>query len=132
MNEYALIDRLGLTERKYFPDKTALEKLTFEEHFRAEFNVLAFILGPLFYFFSRMWLKGFFLTILAGAFLAIRYVLIASEVIPNPFLWFGFGRVNPDIITVICLFIPMMMCGLLANYDRYRKIRFKEQFWPIG
>ncbi|HEY1288796.1 MAG TPA: DUF2628 domain-containing protein [Burkholderiales bacterium] len=98
------------------PSLPHVKNLTREEQKElSSFNVLAFLLGPLYYLFKGMWRKGltlFFLTLIG--LLAVDAVMVMV----------GLGS-----FTRATSFAAAAVYGALANGDYYRKMVLGQNAW---
>jgi len=77
-------------------------------------SLLAFFLGPVFYFAKGMWRKG--VTVL------VFFLLMA--------IGFSFLPGTLSVIAVLCsAFFLMLLSALMAKYDYYRKVILSQRFW---
>ncbi|MGO4999917.1 DUF2628 domain-containing protein [Oceanisphaera sp. W20_SRM_FM3] len=94
---------------------TEYKNLPFKEKQKVSFNILAFLFGPLYYFFKKMWLKG--AVILGGVWIFASLLTLVEAtigiILPSVFYWIPSG----------------VVCAQLANYDFYRKKVHSENMW---
>ena len=77
-------------------------------------SLLAFFLGPIFYFAKGMWRKG------VTSFVLLLLMTIGFSFLPGAL----------SAITVLCsAFFIMFISALMAKYDYYRKVILSQRFW---
>lgn len=109
---FLLIEKAGQTSARTY-DK--LEDLSWFERRKIGLNITAFLIGPIYYLFKKMYRKGFVIIGASSVYLsfviAVEETIFASETT-------GLGiAVNAVTAT-------------LANYDYYRKRVHGEKMWP--
>ncbi len=115
--KFALIRKIGGEKKFIYEAKSTPEykSLNFKDKYKISFNILAALFGPLYYFFKKMWLKGF--VILAGIWILSACLTLIESLI---------GTTLPPSL----YWIPgAILCGQLANYDYYRLINHNETTW---
>lgn len=111
-------DKLGLLACAKHPAHTSRPKnQQLKANFVVNFNILAFLFGPFYYFAKGMWKKGLYLTLM---------LIMANICIYM--VWELFSGSE-----LIDRLLPSLNCaifGALANYDYYRYYKLDETIWP--
>lgn len=116
--KFDLFEELGADQKSIYKvmSSAGYKALGFRDKHKLSFNVLAFLFGPLYYFFKKMWAKG--LILLAATWVVAALLTLAEAVI---------GATLPD----ICYWIPSaVICAQFANHDYYRHSTCGEKMWP--
>lgn len=115
--KFDILHKIGADEKFIYNamSSTEYKGLRFKEKNKISFNVLAFFLGPLYYFIKTMWVKG---TLILGATWILAALLTLVEA--------GIGVALPAFIYWIP---PAVICAQLADYDYFRKVMFNEKLW---
>lgn len=111
-------DKLGLLACAKHPAHTSRPKSQqLKANFVVNFNILAFLFGPLYYIAKGMWKKGLYLTL-----------MLVMANIGIYMVWELFSGSE-----LIDRLLPSLNCaifGALANYDYYRYYKLNETTWP--
>jgi len=91
------------------------KSLSFKERQKIGFNLIAFIFGPFYYFYKKMWAKG---GALFGLIILINVILTIIEM-----------AIGTSFSTIIYQVPGAVICASLANYDFYRFKVHKETMW---
>mgnify|MGYP003375681077 CR=1 FL=1 len=110
----------GEKEKSYYKFLTTssseFKALSFKERLKINFNILAFLFGPIYYLIKKMWIKGAFLF---GATCILNTLFMLIEAI--------IGISFPSTV----YYIPTgLIFSQAANYDYYRYIKYNEEIWP--
>lgn len=89
--------------------------LGFKEKHKVSFHILAFLFGPLYYFFKAMWFKGAFLV---GTTWVLAAVLTLVE-----------AMIGVALPAVLYWIPPAVICAQLASYDYFKKVTAGEKLW---
>jgi hypothetical protein len=110
---FEILERTGKGESlKAYLGNT--RSLTFGERFTVGFNVWSLLIGPIYYFCKKMWLKGAFL-------LGVMWTWSAALSLVE----LAMGRALPS----VAYYLLMPVCASLANYDYYRFRVKGERLW---
>ncbi|MFV0596806.1 DUF2628 domain-containing protein [Shewanella sp.] len=111
-------DKLGLLAcAKHPAHRSRLKSQQLKANFVVNFNILAFLFGPFYYFAKGMWKKGLYLTLM---------LVMANIGIYMIWELFSGSRLLDRLL-------PSLNCAIfavLANYDYYRYYKLGETTWP--
>lgn len=96
--------------------KLNMAALTAKERKRISFNVWAFFFQNFFYFFKKMWAKGFVLWSMSMVLFGV--VMLVAH----------FAGIN--IPNVVYYFAPGAIFAPLANHDYYMRVVHGQKMWP--
>lgn len=115
--KFEILEKIGADEQSIYKAMSSVEYkgLSFKEKQKVNFNILAFFLGPFYYFSKKMWAKG---AVILAAIWVLAALLILVEVVV--------GASLPDVL----YWIPSaVICAQLANYDYFRHVTHGEKMW---
>lgn len=117
-DKFRLLQEAGAEDKFIYQAMQTPEykSLSFRQKNRITFNTIAFLAGPLYYFFKKMWFKGAF--ILGASWVFLSLITLVEIVI-------GFS-----LPSVIYWIVPAVISSQLANYDYYKKVVHDETMWP--
>ncbi len=110
--KFEILERAGEFKNGSYENFKAL---SFMERRKIGFNFIAFIGQPFYYFFKKMWGKGW---VLFGLTVLINTVITVIEMI-----------IKTPIPNVVYQIIPAVMFAQMANYDFYRFKVHNETMW---
>lgn len=115
--KFKILEKVGANNKFIYKamSSEAFKSLGFREKQKISFCFLAFIFGPLYYFFKKMWFKG---AVIFGGITLLNAILTLIEIMIDTTL--------PPVI----YWIPgSVICAQLANYDYYKHVLYKEKMW---
>ena len=117
--KFSKLESIGVNNKRSLykvMDTQEYKNLGFWERSKLQFNLLAFLFGPFYYYTKGMWAKGS--VMLSIYFLCTFLILFVSTI-------FSFQtNVNLNFLS------SGTLCALFANYDYYKKMVYNEVFWP--
>ena len=116
-HKFKVLEKIGANHQFIYQvqQSDAFKALSFTDKRKIILNFTAFIFGPLYYIFKKMWLKGF---VLSGCFTLLSALLSLIEIVLDttfaPAFYWAPGAA---------------ICGQLANYDYYKRVVYQEKMW---
>ncbi|MDP2789421.1 MAG: DUF2628 domain-containing protein [bacterium] len=115
--KFEILEKVGADNQFIYKAMSSegFKSLTFKEKQKINFNFLAFLFGPFYYFAKKMWFKG--AVLFGGITLLNTFLTLIEIVIDSP-------------LPAVVYWIPgSVICAQLANYDYYRYVVHKEKMW---
>lgn len=115
--KFSILEKAGADKKTLYKMMGSQEykNLTTKEKYKVQFNLPAFLFGPLYYFCKKMWAKGIVLLGFLGAVIALIMFIEAVVQITLPVALFWI--------------VPAIFMAQTANYDYYRHMKHGDKKW---
>lgn len=115
--KFSILEKAGADKKTIYETMGSQEykSLTLKEKYTTQFNLLAFLFGPLYYFHKKMWSKGVALLGFVGlvGVLLLFIEAVIQIILPAALFWV----------------VPAIFMAHIANYDYYRHVEHGERTW---